>query len=204
MASATPERAEDILRYWIVERRPDEAVRPEETVRWFVANDDIDGDIRARFGHDLEQAARGELADWARSARGRLALVIVLDQFSRNVHRGSARAFENDAQALRLCLDGIAAGVDRELATIERVFLYMPLQHAEDRDVQRRSVECFARLAAEAPPSLADECRRILDYAHRHREAIDRFGRFPHRNDVLGRTSSPAEIAFLDERGGFV
>jgi len=197
------EDAEAILRYWFGPPRSDGGVAAEHTERWFQASEATDRSIRARFGRDLERAARGELEDWALGARGRLALIVLLDQFSRNVHRGTPLAFAHDALALRLCCDGIAAGMDRELAPIERAFFYMPLQHAEDREAQRRSVACFERLADEAPPALAEQLRRFAGYARRHREVIERFGRFPHRNAVLGRASTPEERGFLAERGAF-
>jgi uncharacterized protein (DUF924 family) len=200
----TVETGEAVLRYWFGSPRPDGRVAEECARRWFAAGEETDAFIRERFGRSLERAAGGELADWALTPRGRLALIVLLDQFSRNVHRGTSRAFAHDALALRLCVDGIAAGMDRELAPIERAFFYMPLQHAEDREAQRRSVACLECLAEEAPPALVEQLRGFLDYARRHREVIERFGRFPHRNAVLGRPSTPEERAFLAEHEGFL
>jgi len=179
---ATPE---EVLTYWF-------EGGPDRTARWFGAGPATDAEVRRRFGDTLERAARGELDEWAATPRGRLALVVVLDQFSRNVHRGTARSFAQDSRALALCLEGLGRGEDRALAPVERAFFYMPLQHAEDAGVQERSVACFERLAAEAP-----DVAGFLDYARQHRDAIARFGRFPHRNATLSRRSTPEEDAFL-------
>ena len=176
---------DDVLAYWF-------APGPERTARWFRGDAATDADVRGRFASTLESAARGELDGWTATPRGRLALIVVLDQFSRNVHRGTPRAFAQDARALALCLDGLARGDDRALAPDERAFFYLPLEHAEDAAMQARSVACFEALAAEAPGAAG-----FLDYAHEHRDVIARFGRFPHRNATLGRRSTPDEEAFL-------
>src|SRR5690606_17045287 len=148
-------------------------------------------------GAVLEDAGAGRLDGWARSPRGRLALIIVLDQLSRNIHRDSAAAFASDARAQALCMEGLERGDDRELAPLERWFFYMPLEHAESLELQERSVREFERLAAEAPAELQSALEAALDYARRHRDVIARFGRFPHRNTVLGRDSTPEEQAYL-------
>ena len=179
---ATPD---DVLAYWF-------APGPERTARWFRGDAATDADVRGRFASTLESATRGELDGWTATPRGRLALIVVLDQFSRTVHRGTPRAFAQDARALALCLDGLACGEDRALAPDERAFFYLPLEHAEDAAMQARSVACFEALAAEAPGAAG-----FLDYAHEHRDVIARFGRFPHRNTILGRCSTPDEEAFL-------
>ena len=176
---------EDVLTYWF-------APGPERTARWFRGDAATDADVRRRFASTLESAAHGELDGWAATPRGRLALIVVLDQFSRNVHRGTARAFAQDAHALALCVAGLARGDDRALAPEERAFFYLPLEHAEDAAMQARSVACFEALAAEAP-----EQSGFVDYAREHRDVIARFGRFPHRNAILGRRSTPDEEAFL-------
>jgi uncharacterized protein (DUF924 family) len=123
--------------------------------------------------------------------------VLLLDQFSRNIHRGTARAFENDPKALALVLSGMNSGADAALDPLERLFFYMPLQHAESIEVQDESVAAFRRLLSESTEELRRTFESSLDFAEQHREIIQRFGRFPHRNAVLGRTSTPAETANL-------
>ncbi len=158
-----------------------------------------DEEIRARFGELLERAARGELAGWADGPRRRLSLIILLDQFPRNMFRGSGRAFAYDEQALSLALSGMQSGADAALDAVERIFFYMPLQHAESLEVQDESVAAYRRLLAEAPEELRGSFSGVLEYAGSHRAIIERFGRFPHRNHLLGRASTPAEEAWLRE-----
>lgn len=155
----------------------------------FAKSDSIDADIGRRFGDLYDRLAR-ELPAPA-SARGALAAIIVLDQFPRNMFRGSAKAFATDGAALALSEAAIEQGFDRALSAEERQFLYMPFQHSEDRAIQARSVDLFARLGD------AD----VLEYARRHCEIIERFGRFPHRNPTLGRESTEEETRFLEEPG---
>jgi uncharacterized protein (DUF924 family) len=175
---------DQVIRFWFEELQPQD---------WFVRNTATDETCRVRF-LDLyesisEQASRTPVA----TGRHALATVIVLDQFPRNMFRGTPRAFATDAQALQIAEQAIALKLDRELTSSQRTFLYMPFQHAEDRDVQARSVELFA--------SLGDA--QSLAYAHKHKEVIDRFGRFPHRNQALGRESTAEEIEFMKTHPGF-
>ena len=164
---------------------------------WFRKDPDFDAQIRARFGALIERALDGTWpAGWGGEAADDLARVLVLDQFTRNVFRASARAFAGDAQALTLALGLVDAGRDRQLPALQRWFVYLPLEHAEDLAMQDRSVGLFDELAREHP-----ELAGALDYAQRHREVIARFGRFPHRNDWLGRTSTEAERAYLAQPG---
>jgi uncharacterized protein (DUF924 family) len=156
-----------------------------------------DAQIRIRFGGLLERAARGELDSWADSPRRRLSLIVLLDQSPRNIYRGTARAFAFDAQALELALSGVQSGADAALDPVERMFFYMPLQHAESLDVQDESVAAYRRLVGEAPEPLRDTLGIALSYAESHRQLIERFGRFPHRNRILGRASTPEEVAWL-------
>ena len=169
----------DVLDFWFKELGPED---------WYKKDDAIDATIQERFGALYEALARTTHAD-VPTARGALATVIVLDQFPRNMFRGSPKSFTSDTKALAIAQSAIARGIDRELAASERQFLYMPFQHSEDRGVQERSVELFADLGD----------AEVLRYAELHRAIIDRFGRFPHRNAVLGRASTPDEIAFLRE-----
>jgi uncharacterized protein (DUF924 family) len=160
-----------------------------------------DEHIRVRFGTMLERAANGELAAWADGPRRRLSLIILLDQFPRSIFRGSARAFAHDAQALALALSGMQSGADAALNAAERIFFYMPLQHAERREVQEESVAAYRRLLAEVPQELHGPFGSALRSAENHRAIIERFGRFPYRNRALRRTSTPEELDWLRAGG---
>ncbi len=149
----------------------------------------------------VRSAATGELNEWLATARGRLALIILTDQFPRNIYRDTARAFSCDSKALAWCLEGLHGRSDRELRPIERVFFYLPLEHAESREHQAKSVECFTELAASVPMEQRSTFEEYLDFAMRHRDIIDRFGRFPHRNNILRRESTAEELAFLTQSG---
>lgn len=160
-----------------------------------------DEHIRVRFGAMLERAANGELAAWADGPRRRLSLIILLDQFPRSLFRGSARAFAYDAQALALALSGMQSGADAALDVAERIFFYMPLQHAERREVQEESVAAYRRLLAEVPQELQGPFSGALRSAENHRAIIERFHRFPQRNRALRRVSTPEELDWLQAGG---
>jgi uncharacterized protein (DUF924 family) len=147
----------------------------------------------------------GPLAEaWSLSGpRTRLAAIIVLDQFSRNLFRDSPRAFAQDMLARKLCKDGLTAGDDRALKETERIFFYLPLEHSEDRGDQARAVELYEALHREARPGFLKLTKSTLDFAKRHRDVIERFGHFPHRNDVVGRVSTADERAWVSANGGF-
>ena len=173
---------EDVLTFWFVELTP---------AQWFKTDAALDTDIKRRF-EGLHLALSSQVpADCRGNARGVLAAVIVLDQFPRNMYRGTARAFASDGAALSVASDAIAKGLESALTEQERQFLYLPFEHAEDRAAQARSVALYEALGD------AD----ALDYARRHKAIIDRFGRFPHRNAILGRASTADELAFLKEPG---
>ena len=171
---------------------------------WFAAGppelrEQCDELIRARFEPMIERAAHGQLASWADSPRRRLSLIILLDQFPRNVYRGTARAFAHDSQALGLALSGMQSAADGALDVVERMFFYMPLQHAESREVQDESVAAYRRLLTEAPQELRGAFESALQWAQWHRALIEQFGRFLHRNRALGRGNTPDEEAWLRE-----
>ena len=189
---------EDVLTFWF---GPPGSPPLAHAKRWFERDAEFDAEIAARFGELVKRAAAGELEAWRDTPTGALALVIVLDQFSRNLHRDSALAFANDPAARDVAKDVRARSLDRALPPVLRSFLYLPYEHAEDRALQEESVALFAELRAEAPPELAAYLDEALDYARRHRDVVVRFGRFPHRNAALGRASTPAEIEFLKEPG---
>jgi uncharacterized protein (DUF924 family) len=191
---------EEVLSYWFPEEDLFEA-DPQTFGRqmqwWFQGGPEVDSEISERFGEVLEQARRGELDHWAETPRGRLALIVVLDQFSRNVYRGSPLSYSQDEKALKLALDGIDAGMDRELSAMERIFFWLPLGHSEDLALHERSVLHAEEEAANAPPHLRVEVEFGVSQARAAREIIARFGRHPHRNEILGRTSTPEELEYL-------
>jgi uncharacterized protein (DUF924 family) len=157
--------------------------------------------IRGRFGGLLERAGRGELDTWADGPRRRLSLVILLDQFPRNIFRGTERAFAFDTRALALTLSGMQSAADAALDVVERIFFYMPLQHAESREVQDESVAAYRRVLAEAPAEIHSFFASSLRSAEHHRAIIEQFGRFPHRNRILNRVSTPEEEQWLRKTG---
>ncbi|MTV39122.1 DUF924 family protein [Duganella radicis] len=164
---------------------------------WFQKDDAFDREIEQRFGEQIAQALEGGLHQWdAEGPQAALARIILLDQFCRNVYRGTPLSFAGDHLALQAALDMIEAGEDQRLSPLQRAFVYLPLEHAEDMAMQDQAVALFTRLA-QADAGLDG----MLDYAKRHREVIRRFGRFPHRNAILDRASTPAELAFLKQPG---
>lgn len=189
--------SDDILDFWFGHDSDDPVQLRHHYNRWFHADAAFDAAIRERFGVTVADAAAGKLADWSDTARGTLALIVLLDQFPRNIHRGTAAAFACDPLALAYCRSGLVRGFDSELKPVEQSFFYLPLEHAETLDEQTASVAAFTRLLDEAPAAFRDFAKNNLDYAVEHRELIERFGRFPHRNDLLGRRTSAAERAFL-------
>lgn len=199
MKTLKPPTAQDVLDFWLGDGLERGWCSDKRDDLWFGGGPDIDARIRERFGALVEQALDGGLSEWEARIDTRLALVLLLDQFTRNVHRGQARAFAGDARAQRLSLHAHASGMDAELATVGLVFLNMPLMHAEDAALQAESVLRFQRLLDTCAPELRDTLERNLEFARLHRDIVDRFGRFPYRNAVLGRTSTPAEEDFLKD-----
>jgi len=165
--------------------------------RWFGGSATLDLEIRTRFGAVVRLAVQGGLQDWEPPLHSRLALVILLDQFTRNVFRATGQAFDGDERARQLTLQTLALQEDRQLPWVGRVFLYMPLMHAEDSALQSKSVACFSQLMADAPATLKPQLQGNLDFALAHQSMIARFGRFPYRNAALGRISTAEEKDFL-------
>ena len=188
---------DEILSFWFGPLTPDGLPVADRSQLWFGFDRHTDKLIRERFGAHLQQACQGELASWEQQARGRLALILLLDQFSRNIYRATPRAFAQDAMALSLALEGIDRTHDQELNATERVFFYMPLQHCESLAMQDRSVEQYQHLLQVLAPATVVRLRGFLDHATQHRDIIRRFGRFPHRNRILGRDSTAAECEYL-------
>lgn len=196
-----PSAAQALLAFWFGRAPLTDAELAERQRRWFSADPAFDAALRGRFGPLVGDAAAGALEPWCATPRGRLALILLLDQLPRNLFRGEARAFATDPQALACALAGLEAGHDRALSLVERSFFYLPLQHAEDLAMQERCVALCEALAREAPPARRRSLEDFVVYAVRHRDLIARFGRFPHRNHVLARTSTPAELRHLAEGG---
>jgi len=185
---------ERILNFWFG-TSADET--KEHAARWWKKDPAFDQEIRAAFEVDLLRAMRGELDGWLEKPESSVAFVILLDQFSRNVYRDKPEAFAQDERALAATLKGIERGFDARLPPLQRYFFYMPLMHAEDRAIQRRSVEIFEKLAQEKDTGFDGMLRGAADFARRHRDIVERFGRFPHRNNMLERTTTAEESAFL-------
>jgi uncharacterized protein (DUF924 family) len=200
------ERANDVLEFWFgpsFGSAPFDAARLKERATFWFGGDDPaavaarDAQIRAHLEPLLERAARGDLVSWAASPKRRLALIILFDQVPRNAYRGTAAAFAFDTQALALTVEGMQRAADAALDPIERIFFYLPLEHAESLEAQEAAVTAMERLTAEAPAELRDFCAYSTGFARQHRDIIAKFGRFPHRNAVLRRESTPAEREWL-------
>ncbi len=188
---------EAVLDYWFGPGDDWAAIAEANKSRWFLDGRALDDEIRSRFADAVLAARRGDLDHWADAPRSAMALVLLLDQFPRHIYRGTAEAFASDEQALAVCRAGIERGLDTALSAVERTFFYLPLQHAEDLLAQLKSVEMLARCAATCAENLCDYVLNSLEYAQEHLEIVKRFGRFPHRNDVLGRASSEEEQDYL-------
>jgi uncharacterized protein (DUF924 family) len=190
-----------ILEFWFGLKTDDQVVAEEHSKLWWSKHPDTDEQIRQRFETCIAQAAVHALDAWAAAPTGRLALILLTDQFPRNAYRDTPQAFAFDPLALSWSREGIRNDVHRQLRPIERVFLYMPLEHSESLEDQQQSIALFEELADVVSPEHRRTFNGYVRFARRHREIIERFGRFPHRNRILGRASSPAELAFLQEPG---
>lgn len=186
-----------LLDFWFGDSRARAAAIPERMSFWFQPSSSDDVAVAEHFTDALVLASGGHLTQWLGNPDSRLAFILTLDQAPRVIHRKRAEAFAHDGQALATALAGIEAGVDEQLGLAERAFFYMPLQHAEDPLVQQLSVARYQALV-EAFPDHADIARSFLGHAREHAEIIERFGRYPHRNDVLGRNSTAGETEFLE------
>jgi uncharacterized protein (DUF924 family) len=186
-------RVNEILEFWF--GQPDDADYGKERKVWFTKNPDFDQEVRSRFLLDYQKAAAGELDDWKNSPLSCLALIILLDQFPRNLFRGQPQAFATDSQALAAAKYAVAQDFDKELLPIQRQFVYLPFEHSENLADQRQCIKLFSTLK-DYP-----ECATGIDYAYRHIKVIEQFGRFPHRNRILGRETTPTEAEFLKQPG---
>jgi uncharacterized protein (DUF924 family) len=188
-----PSRAGEVLDFWF--GREGDPEYGQFRNEWFRKDPEFDARVTARFADLYEEAAAGELGSWRDNAESCLALVIVLDQFPRNMFRGDGRTHAEDDRALGASAYAVEHALDRELPAFQRMFLYMPFMHSENVADQRRSVELFERLAGE------EGAPDVVSYAVAHRDIVERFGRFPHRNEILGRETTPEEAAFLTTEG---
>lgn len=204
IAHALDPRLSQVLEYWLGAEMPTNESALSRKQLWFTKSEETDEEIRHLFGAVLQEALLGKLDGEAmESPLGWLSVLIVLDQFTRNAYRGTPKSFAGDKKARELALKGIDLGwdVDETIAPVARIFVYLPLEHAEDIEMQNSSVVAFEQLHQEAPPELKEFFAGTLDYAHKHLDVIEQFGRFPHRNIILGRESTEAEKAYLSQPG---
>jgi uncharacterized protein (DUF924 family) len=186
-----------LLNFWFGDLGTADLPSSDRTNLWFGESEKLKETITKQFGKHYEQAIDGKHQEWANTPRGRLALIILLDQFSRYLHRNTPHAFDFDKAAQQLCVDGLREEMDHSLTLIERVFFYMPLVHAEDAVVQEQSIRLFQSLVSLSMTETTQVYQLFLAYAYAHFRVIKEFGRFPQRNGVLGRNSTDAEKAFL-------
>lgn len=190
-----------VLDFWFAGYPHSRLPQSEQIQRWFKVDPAFDESLRSHLGALYTQACEGQLADWAQTPEGALALVILLDQGSRNLWRGSGQAFAWDSVACQLAQTLCDRGWDHDLPPLARLFVYLPFEHSENLADQQKAVEKCQALHDQAPPELKDATAGFLDYAEKHLAVIARFGRFPHRNERLNRISTPEELAFLSEPG---
>jgi len=195
------ETIDSVLTYWFGTKQSIAEINNDRKSVWWGKSDQVDEEISIRFKELVGAVASGGLEHWRESAKGLLASIICIDQFPRNIYRGNSKSFVYDPVALELAKQAVATGFDAELSAIQRVFAYLPFEHSEDREMQVQSLTLFETLR----DSVAEEDRELFsgfyDYARRHFDVIDRFGRFPHRNLILGRSSTEEEIEFLQQPG---
>jgi uncharacterized protein (DUF924 family) len=186
-----------VLDFWFAGTGMDSPRVDSRMDRWFGVDEDFDRQIREEFGDLVQQASANKLMDWADTPEGCLALIILLDQFRRNIYRGSAEAFTLDHVALKLCIDRTIAGDHKKLDAMQRLFFFMPLQHAESVPVQIKSVGIFQALAEDSTDTMRETFLTAAQFAELHHDIVVEFGRFPHRNDILGRQNTDAEATFI-------
>ena len=196
-------RIDAILAFWFREAALSTPQIDQRMDTWFGEDAVFDAMVQNEFADDVEKASDGKLDHWAHKPEGRLALILLLDQFRRNIHRGTAAAFARDKQALKLCVEGAMQKKDRGLTPIQRVFFYLPLQHAESLKVQEKGVQLFNKLAEAVSPTYRETFATIAQFAELHRDIIAQFGRFPHRNKALGRNNTPEEDEYLADAPDF-
>jgi uncharacterized protein (DUF924 family) len=190
-------RIDAVLSFWFRQQALSAPQIDRRMETWFNEDPVFDLEIEKEFADEVEKASSGALDHWGKLPRGRLALIILIDQFRRNIHRNTSKAFSKDQLALKICVEGAMQKKDRELSPIQKVFYYMPLQHAESRKVQAKSVEIFRRLAETVSATERETFMTVAQFAELHKDIIDQFGRFPHRNKMLNRQNTPEEDEYL-------
>ncbi|MDJ0794512.1 MAG: DUF924 family protein [Woeseiaceae bacterium] len=190
-------RIDAILAFWFKEQELSAPQIDRRMDIWFGEDAVFDAELKDKFLNDVETAAEGKLNHWASEPRGRLALILLIDQFRRNIYRNTKEAFSKDKLALKLCVEGAMEKKDKGLSPIQKVFFYMPLQHTESAKVQAKSVELYNRLAESVSPTYQETFLVCAQFAELHKDIIDQFGRFPHRNKLLGRDNTPEEDEYL-------
>jgi uncharacterized protein (DUF924 family) len=193
--------ADSIVDHWFGDDLESPKAVSERSRQWFASDPTFDELIRSRFRTLPDQALNGDFAEWTRTPLSTLALVLILDQFPRNLYRGSPRSFAYDSAAVNISRKAVARNLDHELHPLHAVFLYLPLEHSEDQELQNQCVSLFRQLVERAPSLLTNQFSSFLEYAERHHAVIEQFGRFPHRNSILGRISTPEELEFLHSGG---
>lgn len=194
-------RIDAILSFWFREQELSGPQIDQRMDIWFGEDPVFDHEIEREFAADIENASEGRLDHWAHKSRGRLALILLLDQFRRCIHRNTIESFAKDKVTLKLCVEGAMNKKDEGLTPIQRVFFYMPLQRAESRKVQRKSVEIYNRLAEAVSATNRETFQTIAQFAELHADIIEQFGRFPHRNQMLDRQNTPEEDEYLGTGG---
>ena len=190
-------RIDAILAFWFKEQQLSAPQIDGRMDVWFGEDPVFDEEVASNFANDVENASEGRLNHWAQEPLGRLALILLLDQFRRNIYRNTADAFAMDKAALKLCVEGAMEKKDKGLTPIQRVFFYMPLQHAESRKVQKKSVEIYSRLSEAVSPTYKETFETIAQFAQLHADIVEQYGRFPHRNTILNRENSAEEDEYL-------
>lgn len=190
-------RIDAILLFWFKEQELSGPQIDRRMDIWFGTDPVLDHEVEKEFGDDVAAACEGRLDHWAADPHGRLALILLIDQFRRNIYRNSAQAFSMDKLALKLCVEGAMEKKDIGLTPLQRIFFYMPLQHAESRKVQEKSVELYNRLAEAVSPTYRETLLTVAQFAELHRDIVDQFGRFPHRNKLLNRDNTAEEDEYL-------
>lgn len=197
-----------VLDFWFGQDDPESEqprsaadIAHQQNKLWWGKDATIDQQIQQKFEPTLKALLTGHFSTWFETAQGRLAAIIVLDQFSRNMYRTNAQAFSQDSLALYWTLQGLRQGDDKKLTPLQRVFFYLPLEHCEQLNMQNLAVEKFEQLAADSAESFRSLAKGFVDYAHQHQQLIARFGRFPHRNTLLNRPSSSEELEYLAQPG---
>jgi uncharacterized protein (DUF924 family) len=190
-----------VLDFWFGDAASDLEILEQKSSLWWEKDTSLDAKIALRFSATLNSLVAGELSDWKNTPESYLTMIILADQFSRNIYRDTKKAFAQDELALALTLEGLETRLDLKLGKVHRIFFYMPLEHAENLSIQDRSIEMYRELYESAPENLKARLKGNLDYAILHREVIEKFGRYPHRNEILNRQSTVEEREYLKQPG---